>query len=319
MNRLLKVLSLISILAIFAACKSDDDKVSLVPKRNYQVQYNTEKALIEQYLKTHYMTVDEETWDVAIDTLLPDSDKMSIWDQQEYPLVKDKLVYSNDVVYTLYYIKFAEGVGERPTRGDNVLTSYRGFDINGTQFDYVPYPEIFFPMPILVEAWQEIMPLFKTGIYVDEPGSPDPARYEGYGAGIMFVPSGLAYYNAPPSGSTLKEYTPVIFSFKLYDLEYTDFDADGVLNKYETEQGIDVELITDKKAIEEGMLDIKYHDTDNDGFPNYLDSDDDGDGYKTLTEITDPDTDEIYEIIPGCSKASTLPLHLDSACHKKTW
>ena len=318
MNRLLKVLSFISILAIFAACKSDDDKVSLVPPRDYQVQYNTELTQLSEYLNTHYMVVDEETWDVTILKIPEGGTQEPIATQTKYKL-ESKPVYSNDVVYTLYYIKFAEGVGERPTRGDNVLTSYKGFDINGTQFDYVPYPEIFFPLPVLIEAWQEVMPLFKTGVYVDEPGSPDPARYEDYGAGIMFVPSGLAYYNAPPDNSTLEEYTPVIFSFKLYDLEYTDFDADGILNKYETVQGTDVELIADPQAIAQGMLDIKYHDTDGDGFPNYLDSDDDGDGYKTLNEITDPDTDEIYEIIPGCSKASTLPLHLDSACHKKTW
>ena len=81
---------------------------------------------------------------------------------------------------------------------------------------------------------------------------------------------------------------------------YTDLDEDGILNKFETVEGTDVD----------------DYDTDGDEVPNYLDTDDDGDGYTTKREIENPETDEPFpfEEIPTCP-GGTLKRHLDPACH----
>ncbi len=301
MNIYLKAFGLLSLITLFASCKKDDDSANIAPPRDYGIQYATEKVDIETYLKTHYMTVDETNFDVAFDTITVDNPHVSIWDQTEYPL-QNKIVNSNEIDYTVYYITFNEGVGEAPTRADNVLTSYRGTLMrNGRQFDYMPYPQVYSSLLTTIEGWQEIIPLFKTGVYVDIPNDPNPATFQDFGAGVMFLPSGLAYYNTPRSG-LVKAYDPLIFSIKLYDLEYTDVDSDGILNKYETADGVD----------------LNDYDTDGDGLPNYADADDDGDGYLTLDEIKIPDTDPVeyyeFDAIPPCS-GGTLKKHLDPACH----
>jgi FKBP-type peptidyl-prolyl cis-trans isomerase FkpA len=298
MNRYLKALGLLSLITLFAACKKDDD-TNIAPPRDHGIQYATEKADIETYLKTHYMTVDGTSFDVAFDTITAENPHVSIWDQTEYPL-QNKIVNSNDIDYTVYYISFNEGVGEAPTRADNVLTAYRGTLIrNGKQFEYMPYPQVLSSLLTTIEGWQEIIPLFKSGVYVDIPNDPDPATFQGYGAGVMFLPSGLAYYNAPRG--LIRAYDPLIYSFKLYDMEYTDVDNDGILNKYETVDGVD----------------LNDYDTDGDELPNYLDSDDDGDGRFTKDEITIPDSDPVeyydFDEIPTCT-GGTLKKHLDPSC-----
>jgi FKBP-type peptidyl-prolyl cis-trans isomerase FkpA len=295
MNRYLKAFSLFSLIALFAACKKDDS-VTVAPPRDYGVQYAAEKDSIENYLKTHYIESVDEDMNIQLLPIPDGGDQVSIWDQDAYPL-QNKIVNSNDVDYTVYYLVLREGVGETPTRGDDVMVAYRGTLLDGTQFDYTPFPDALSPLPLFIEGWHNIIPLFKTGVYVDIPNSPDPPSYQDFGAGVMFLPSGLAYFNTTPS-SIVSAYDSMIFSFKLYDLEYTDLDADGILNKDETVAGTD----------------IKDYDTDGDETPNYLDTDDDGDGYTTLREITDPETDEVYEVIPACSGGTVLK-HLDPACH----
>lgn len=301
MNRYLKALGVFALITFFAACKSDDD-TKVVPPRDYGEQYAAEKPEIENYLKTHFIASVDEDMNIDIQPVTDAGTQVSIWDQEEYPLL-NKIVNSNNVEYTVYYLVLREGVGEAPTRADDILTAYRGTLFDGTQFDYRPFPDTYSTLTTAIEGWQEIIPMFKTGIYVDIPGSPDPAHFEDFGAGVMFLPSGLAYFNRVPLGTNVvPAYASMIFSFKLFDLEYIDNDADGILSKDETIPGTD----------------IKNYDTDGDGVPNYLDADDDNDGYSTRTEITIPDTNpaQLYEFdaIPACN-GGTVKKHLDPACH----
>lgn len=297
MNRISKAFCLVSLLTIFAACKKDDGP-NVAPPRDYAVQYATEKVEIEDYLKTHYMTVDANL-DVVFAKIGAGETHTSIWDQTQYPL-QSKIVNSNDVDYTVYYIVLNQGIGDSPTRGDNVLTAYRGILLDGTQFDYTPFPQTQSPLISSIEGWQEIIPLFKTGEYIDIPNSPDPPSFQNFGAGVMFLPSGLGYYNS--GRGLISAYDSLIFTFKLYDLEYTDIDADGILNKDETVPGTD----------------LNDYDTDGDGLPNYKDSDDDGDGYFTKDEIRIPNSDPVeyyeFDAIPICN-GGTLKKHLDPSCH----
>ncbi|AWH86808.1 FKBP-type peptidylprolyl isomerase [Flavobacterium album] len=297
MNRFLKAFGLLSIITLFAACKKDDG-VNVVPPRDYAVQYATEKVDIENYLKTHYMVVNPTTLDATFFAIPEGGTQTSIWEQTEYPL-RNKIVNSNNVDYTVYYLMFNEGTGESPTRADNVLVAYSGTIFSGLQFDSQPYPQTLSSLAGTILGWQEIIPLFKTGQYVDTNPN-DPPTFQNYGAGAMFLPSGLAYYNSTPA-SGVSAYDSMIFTFKFYALEYTDIDGDGILNKYETVDGVD----------------IKDYDTDGDDVPNYLDTDDDGDGHFTKYEIMIPDSSPAayysFDQIPPCS-GGTLKKHLDPSC-----
>lgn len=300
MNIRYKALGLVLLfLIIFSVSCKKDDSVKVEPPRDYGVQYQAESDSIETYLNTHYIASVDADMNITFAKI--DNGQTSIKDQTDYPLLYKMVNVSdsnsdNDVDYKVYYLVLREGVGESPTRADLITAPYRGTLFDGTQFDYNPYPS----MSLLsgaIDGWQEIIPLFKTGTYVDTPDNPDPASYQDYGAGVMFLPSGLGYYNV--SQTNIPAYSPLIFSFKLYNLEYIDTDGDGILSKDETVPGVD----------------IKDYDTDGDGIPNYKDTDDDNDGYLTRDEITDGDGNLYsFDDIPACD-GGTVKKHLDPDCH----
>lgn len=305
MNRILKALSLLSLIALFSACKSDDDKV--VPPRDRGVQYATEKVLIEEYLKSHYVTVNAETFDATFTSIPKGGTQTSIWDQQEYPL-KSLEVTRDDILYTVYYLSFREGTGKQPTLADNVTVTYRGTNFENKQFDYQPISSTPLVMPQLIKGWWSVLPLFKGGEYVDVPG--EPAEFTNYGAGAMFLPSGLAYFNSSPN-TLVSAYSPLVFTFQLMDVTYTDLDGDGILNRYEVKEGLDANG---------KPYTLETTDTDGDEIPDYLDVDDDGDGTLTRDEIRIPGTtNQFYEFenIPSCTPenpSNTLKKHLDPSC-----
>ena len=193
-------------------------------------------------------------------------------------------------------------MGDKPTRGDDVLVAYRGTRLDDTQFDYNPYPQSLQSLTGVIEGWQEVLQLFNAGTYISEPNSPNPPRYENYGAGVMFLPSGLGYFNL--SSGSLGAYQSMVFTFKMYGVNYSDADGDGILNKdeYDTDPTLDL-----------GMID-----TDGDHIPNYLDADDDGDGVSTRLEIKIPNsvpaTYYSFENIPTCTGGSKKR-HLDPNCY----
>lgn len=301
MNRFLKVISSLAFVVVFAACNKDDDGANIAPPRDPALQYATEKPAIEEYLQTHYIASVDADYNVDIQKILPEETHVSIWDQTEYPL-QSKIVTANGVEYTLYYLVLREGVNERPTVYDQVRVAYRGTLLDGTQFDYDPFPQTNLALLNTIQAWREILPLFKSGNYVDIPGDPNPATYEDYGAGVLFAPSGLAYYNQLLPDAPA--YSTMVFSFKLYDVDWVDHDNDGIYTRFETIDGVDP----------------ADYDTDGDGTANYLDVDDDNDTFLTRAEIRIPDTDPAeyydFENIPDCSGGLTgTKRHLDPACH----
>ncbi|RYD91956.1 MAG: FKBP-type peptidylprolyl isomerase [Sphingobacteriales bacterium] len=308
MNRYFKAFALVSLITLAASCKKDDD--GTVPLRDYTVQYATEKALIEEYLKTHYIASVDANYNVDLQAIPEGGTQTSIWDQTEYPLLsKDvqSLDEDNVPLYKVYYLMLRQGNGDQPTRADRAVIAYRGTLLDGTQFDYNPFPSTALALSGTIEGWQEIVPLFKGGTYVDNPGSPDPATFENYGAGVMFLPSGLAYYNATASALT-PAYSPMVFTFKLFSIDFLDSDGDGLQNRYETD----------------GVTDIAHYDTDGDGTANYLDTDDDGDGYLTRNEILIPGTGTgnnnppqyySFDLIPTCPDTG-IKRHIDPSCHQ---
>jgi len=318
---------IITCLSLFSCSKDDNNSTKTEPLRDYAEQYDDDIAIIEDYLETHYIENPETAADEdVVFTKIPEGGEQpsirSYLNSETFPklLVREVELHSN--TYKIYYLVLREGSGVSPTNVDEFLAAYRGeylsyktdsetevTTLESTLFEEIKYPNSFFGLNETIVGWSEIFPQFKTGTY--ESNSDGTVSYSDFGAGVMFLPSGLAYYEKR-SGS-IPSYSPLIFSFKLYEINRTDLDGDGIPNYLEDLDG-DGYLRT--VAAGDNIAD----DTDGDGIPDYLDIDDDGDGYTTKLEITDSE-DNLYdfESIPDCSGDTSNPerikKHLDKNCH----
>ena len=288
---------LIATVSLFSCSKNDT--VEITPPRAYADQYITDIADIEEYLKTYYLDMDLADpnfadKDVVITKIPVGGTQPSLMSYSTatttYPRLKSKIVELHSVKYTLYYLILREGVGIEPCNVDGVLTSYRGdylerivatattaTSIKAVKFEEMKFPQSFFDLTGTVNGWGETFPEFKTGTYTSN--SDGTITYKDFGAGVMFIPSGLAYYNA--GSGPIPSYAPLVFSFKLYEIQRLDQDADGISSFQEDKDGDGY-----VRYLAAGIDNID--DTDKDGVPDFLDVDDDGDKYNTKLEITKP-------------------------------
>jgi hypothetical protein len=281
MNKFFKIILSLSLVLVVASSCGDDDETEVTPLRDYAVQYAADLDSLDNFLDTNYMTVDTD-FNVKFTKIPTGGTQLSIRDQQDYP-IDDTIVAEDGIDYKIYFLKFREGTQRRPTQVDSVI--YLEVDMDKYLIFQNP---VWFNLQEVVTGWSHIIPNFKTGTYETTTG-PNPIAYDGYGAGVMFLPSGLGYYNAPVS--TIAAYTPIIFSFKLYELDYIDHDRDGIDSKDEREA---VAPNSDGSAWSRNPLN---YDSDGDGFANMRDVDDDGDGFTTISELlryTDPVTGKKY-------------------------
>jgi FKBP-type peptidyl-prolyl cis-trans isomerase FkpA len=309
MNNIYKILSVVVFCVILASCsKSSTDADT--PIRDYAEQYATDLASIESYIDTHYLTYDAD-YNVTFDTLLPTSGHSSIRTDSSFHL-GDTTIVEDGINYKVYFIKFREGTQRRPTQVDSVYISYKGTKLKKKSttggedvFDTAQTP-VWFKLQEVITGWAHMIPNFKTGTYTGGSGG-NPIAYNNYGAGVMFLPSGLAYFNN--GAGTISSYTPIVFSFKLLELQYRDHDGDGILSKderkmppitpvnkltrwrenpYGNDYNGDGALDTSSTLYDsdgDGVLDsTELYDTDRDGIPNMYDIDDDGDNYTTRSE-----------------------------------
>jgi hypothetical protein len=318
---------IITSLSLFS-CSKDDNSVEAEPLRDFQEQFTADNTTIEEYLNTYYIDItnapgqpeDQDVTFTKIPTGGSQASIMSYLNSSTFPKLKTKEVKLHDITYKVYYLVLREGTGEKPCNVDAVLSSYRGqylykstvdavTTLTPTQFEEVKYPQSFFNLYETITGWSEIFPEFKTG---DTPisNADGTVTYNNFGAGVMFLPSGLAYYSSG-SGS-IPSYTPLVFNFKLYAIKRSDLDNDGIPSYLE-----DVDGDNYMRTFATGIA--NPDDTDGDGVPNYLDIDDDGDGYTTRSEITVNKVVTPFASIPDCSGNTTdgnrKRKHLDSACH----
>ena len=338
---------LCSVVTLFSCSKADSPTVT--PVRDFDVQYATDLTTIETFLNTHYLTVDANQ-DVTMPIIPANSTDhpamMTLLNASTFPKLLIKEVVVSSKTYKIYYIKLREDLasGKSASRVDSVLTSYDGSFLSATsetvsgvtttsiittQFEYAPFPESFINLGKTVKGWTEVFPMFKAGIVNPAVGN-DPISYTDFGAGIIFIPSGFGYFNlaqTTKAGIEIPSYSPLVFSFKLYDVFQSDQDGDGILSDNEDTN-------------HDGLF--TNDDTDGDGTQDYLDIDDDGDGVFTKTEtkkpagaaglsayypfdpISDnpatPDIDESEPMgVPNCAGDGTSPTrirkYLDRACH----
>lgn len=341
MNNFSKV-ALFFVTVIFAASCSKSDSNTVAPKRDYAEQFATDLANIEEFLQTHYMEVtnspgNTEDQDVSFYEIPEGGTQTSVWNQTDYPL-QAHYVSQDDITYKIYYIQLRQGSGatsNSPCNVDRVLTSYRGSyiytkketineqeieKISLKEFEETITPENYLTLSTLIKGWSEIFPKFKTGTYSANPDG--TLSYANFGAGIMFIPSGLGYYNN--SSGTIPSYSPLIFSFKLYEIQRVDNDNDGIPSYLEDLNSVIVNAdgsTTVINGVPDGYVRVlgqgvsNPDDTDGDGSPDFLDIDDDGDYFTTSSEIKNPLTNAPYPFadIPLCSDGKKR--HLSNLCN----
>lgn len=293
--------------SLISCNKNDDDDNETEPIRDFAVQYATDKATIEGYLNTHYIVITEsagnmEDMDVVIDSIEDTATQVPIMSYKAnvgtatFPQLRSKSVDLHGITYELYYLVLREGTGESPMNTDGVLASYSGSYLSDvaktdknpayittTFFEQLKYPQSAFDLTGVVRGWAETFPEFKTGNSTvnNDNGT---MIYTDFGAGVMFLPSGLGYYTG---SNSIPAYRPLVFSFKLYQIQRLDHDADGVLDMYEDING-DGYLRDFSNTTAYPNKPVNPDDTDGDGVPDFIDVDDDGDSYTTKLEITKP-------------------------------
>lgn len=306
MKKFLSALGVVATL-FFVNCKSDDDVTNIVV-RDYDEVYAENIAQIEEYLNTHSITVTKngngDVSNVVFDTIT-DASVTSIMNQTDFP-IKTYNFLRNEVAYKIYYLQLDSKpdnittfedttYGNKPSGADAVIATYKGYTLDGTMFDSSDMGAKF-DLTSVIAGWQLILPEFRSG--TSQFNTAGTLDFSNYGSGVMFVPSGLAYFS---SGSTnIPAYAPLIFTFNLNQVFYLDQDADGILSRYEFGYNADGTLL----------------DTDGDGIANYLDRDDDNDGYLTIDEIKINGVIPAFENILNCQGTTGgLKKHLDPTCH----
>ena len=195
------------------------------------------------------------------------------------PVSSETFNLDEDVVvdHTLYYLEAVEGTGGSPTVADSTLVKYEGQLLSGVVFDSnITYTWQY--MPFFLRGYAAGISNFKVGTEIIS--NPDgTAEITGSGVGLMFLPSGLAYYNNPPAGSGILNYDILVFQVDtgLYE-EATDYDNDGIPSIMEdlNNNGVLSDDNTDESIeISSGFRPV----------PNHLDIDDDQDGTLTRDEI----------------------------------
>lgn len=315
------ILPLLSV--VLFSCNKDDE-AQAPPPRDFAEQSKTDSISIEKYLKNHSFSVIEEEGriDVKIDTFIVGNaeGKVSIWDNTEYPLkFKDEVMNDtrvsnlvsgislDPVKYRMYYLLINEGGGASTTRFDSTFVSYRGWRLDNEQIDisntpvWATYPSLSQNETALISGFRQFIPLLKGAESVSV-GGDGVVSFTNYGVGVVFLPSGLAYYNS--TRLNIPAYTPLVFTVRLHSVSERDHDRDGILSKYENRSGSGDEV-----------EDLYTVDTDGDNIPDFLDIDDDNDNVRTFIEIKNPDTDQPYAFdqIPTCT-GGTLKKHLDPNC-----
>lgn len=304
------ILGFLAVTTVFISCKKDDG-TSIPPfvEADRTEQQAKDNDSILSYLTTHYYNSsffetgsDHKYTDILITELPQDVDgnylDMPNPDQNTllFDAVETRETLFLETIYTYYVLNLNQGGGEAPEFTDQIRVRYEGSSIESEEiFDVISSPEDFllvgngFTTFGLIRAWQVVMPTFNTAFDFESEDGSGSVDFKNFGLGVMFVPSGLAYFSGSNTGSS---YDNIIFKFELLQYEEVDHDGDSIPSYLEDLNG---------------DLDLGNDDTDFNGLPNYIDLDDDGDGVLTPNEDIDGDGDPTNDI-----GANGIPKYLDS-------
>src|SRR5690606_14378679 len=278
---------LVTVIMCFAlgliSCNKDDDEVPTIPPRDRGEQQIADKDSLVNYLQTHYYnavhldTIPNPNTNELVITKLNDGEEVPEGHSILMDSVETKTTEYRGTNYEYYVLKINQGGGnDKPTFADRIFLTYEGFLLNGSVFDKTVNP-VTFEMLGLIAGWRKDLPDFNVAeSYSDN--SDGTVTFLNHGAGVMFLPSGLAYFSTTTIG--IPAYSPLIFRFDLMGMEQRDHDGDGIPS-YLEDLNDDSELIVNF----DDLSDPNDDDTDGDGNPDYQDLDDDGDGVLTAEEI----------------------------------
>ncbi|WP_346881138.1 hypothetical protein [uncultured Algibacter sp.] len=281
---------LILIISIIS-CKNDDDGFNLTaePPRDRGIQQLADNDSIVKYLETHYYNssaFDGSNTNPSIkDLIITEIEKGAAVPSGNtllFDAVETKTTVSFETDYEYYILRLNQGGGaenddliDSPTFTDNIRMTYEGYYLDDTVFDgnnnLLP---INFELINLIEGWRNVFPQFNTAESFIE-NTDGSLEYIKPGIGIMFLPSGLGYFNAPPNG--IRIYAPLIFEFELLQYFESDHDNDGIPSYID---GLDEN--ENRFTTIERLASVN---TDGDNLVNFLDPDDDNDGVATRNEI----------------------------------
>ncbi len=279
-------LYIITVFAVVISCKKDDDSSVKFEERDRTEQQIADKDSLLAYLSTHYYNSsffesgsNRKFTDIVIKELEQDEAgnylEMPNPDQNTLLIEAIETHYTTylDVAYEYYIIRLNQGEGEAPKFTDAVRVRYEGSSVVSNQvFDAISTPSAIqlvgngFSTLGTIRGWQLVLPKFNTAMDFDIDGNGN-VNYQNYGLGVMFLPSGLAYFSGTSTGSS---YDNLMFKFELLQYEQLDHEQDGIPSYVE-------DLDSDSN--------VNNDDTDGDGLPNYVDADDDGDGVATFNEL----------------------------------
>ena len=254
------------------SCSPDDDTISSVPENDRTEQQVVDNDTLVYYLNSHYYNASEVNAlanptiaDVVI-TELTEGETLPVGAALLITDVELKTTTYLDVEYDFYILKINQGnSAASPRFCDKVRVRYAGSLMDGEEFE-VKLSPIDFDLASVIPGWSRVMPEFNVGTFMAN--TDGTVSYDGYGMGVMFLPSGLGYYAT--YSSSIPSYSNLVFKFELLQTETADHDSDNIPTYLE---------------VIEADYDLYGKDTDEDLKADFIDTDDDGDGTATSDEV----------------------------------
>ena len=287
------------------SCNDDDDSPTIEPPKPLNEVIDRDNDSIQKYIETHFYNYEDFSnppadfdYKIVLGKIEGDNaDKRPLSD-----MVKPKKVIvrsreigidnDKELEHTYYYLVARQGTGESVTVADSTYIRYEGSLLNDIVFDDSTTTPIWFDLADIqkpgfinrsgllqkaARGFSEGISNFKAGndIVISD-ASDGTYKINGYGVGLIIIPSALGYYSAEVG--TIPSYSPLLFKIDLMRMNEADHDNDGVPSYSEdiNGNGYLYDDNTDKKA-EENIRTAPI--------PNFLDADDDNDGKLTIYEI----------------------------------
>lgn len=215
---------IIKVLCCLILISCEDDKSQKINQpiqqeviKPFNEQYAIDILAIDKYLDEYYIENVSSELSISFKKIPnPNIDnKISIRNQSTFPLL-NKLVTIQNVEHKIYYLSLRTGTQLSCNEQSNIVCSYKGLTIENKIVDS---NDGFANLNLnqVIQGWKEIIPLFKSGNYtLNSDGSVNSST--DFGAGVMFLPSALGYYNVS-RGQLIPKYSPLIFTFKLRHVE----------------------------------------------------------------------------------------------------
>lgn len=299
----LRILLAICLGLVVLSCDNKDEGFVQYQLRDVTMQYTLDSETIEKYLEENTISVDSADGIKKYSIREKKEGETSITGFSGYKMVEYAV---GDLTYNIHYVELSKGKNIQPIRFDSLFVSYKGMNLKNETFLDNQEPRWEVPSKtrksgelFSLTAPQLISTLFKSGDFT--PNGDGTFTFTDYGHGIVFVPSGLGFFDmAQPS---LDSYSPIVLEFKLYHVRQRDHDGDGV------------KTFEEKTNLTDNPFDGFYElDTDGDGIANFMDADDDGDGILTKTELSykDKETSEGVKWTDGNADGDDYLDYLDN-------